>query len=433
MCLYDDVAYETCLSLVGKDPFEPFQDFFLQLIQQSGFGQCTFSGTNATIATVGSYLVRLFQFPLFSCYTKPTEIVGFKAQPTPDPIPLGVRNGGTLITATLRPLFNELTFLVAPFGEALLALNTLPQSCQSQVHDAVVQAFNTFNNEGQGIIQNLINSGALKISPRMDVPVYKCDVSDLTPLDPSRLARRPDWDNDTTFRFGLQGLKNGAAAVHVVPSDRHFMRLTDWNTKQVYRTRYLEDDPNFDEITRVSVNVAGAKRLTVDGSLQNIGPFSPASATSPNRVVVQGADFSVPLITGNFGCPVGAASCNGAAYESHSVTQVNDTTWQIQISSGGYTQGRASVNFFNPQNRNNTQHIVIQTNASGTDCGLYLTASARGPDGKLIGPSYNILHGDLQAYTIDAPGAVAGGVLLEIDGVTGSSCVANATIQLLDQ
>jgi hypothetical protein len=424
-CLTDNAAYKSCLDVVGTDPFEPFQAIFLELIQHSSLGNCTFDGLNATIAIIDSYLARLFHFPLFNCYTQPTEIESFKAQPAPDPIPVGTRNGGTLITARLQSLFTAGSFAVAPLGEALLALDTLPSTCQSQIKNSVIQVFQTINTEAIQIVKDLVNSGDWKIAPSVDVPVYKCDIDDLLPDDPSRIGRRPDWDNDPALRFGLEGFKAGPAPLKVLPKAQHFMRLDDWDTKRAYRTRYLEQDPELFKIVQMSVNVAGGKKLVVNGSLQNIGPFLPSAAISPNQVVVPGEDFSVPLATGNFG--------GGPAYESHSVTQVNDTTWQIQIAQGGNSQGRASISFSNPQNRNNTQHVIIQANAAGMDCGMYFTASARGPNGNLIGPSYNVLHVDPQSYTIDAPGAVTGAVLLEIDGVTGGSCVANATIQLLDQ
>jgi hypothetical protein len=276
-------------------------------------------------------------------------------------------------------------------------------------------------------VQDLVNSGAWKISPTADVPVYKCDIADLSPDDPSRLGRREDWDIDSTLLFGLEGFKSGPTSLRVIYYPKHFMRLGDPQGSQVYRTRYLEQDPDQNKIATVPVNVFGGKKLVVDQSLQNIGVFLPTAAISPNQVVTPGADFTVPLITGTFG--IGA---NNAAYETHSVIQSGENTWQIQISQGGGSQGRVSVNFFNPQNRNNTQHIVMQANAAGV-CGMYFTASARGADGRIIGPSYSVLHAEPQSFTIDAPGAIGGGVYLEIDGVQGESCVANATIQLLDQ
>ena len=58
---------------------------------------------------------------------------------------------------------------------------------------------------------------------------------------------------------------------------------------------------------------------------------------------------------------------------------------------------------------------------------------AVGADGRIIGPSYNLLHVEPQSFTIDSPGGVAGGVFLQLEAIQRESCVGSATIQLLDR
>ena len=356
---------------------------------------CTINPAAISPFVIASSLLQYLNDRRLTCKLQPTKPVSITALPVPNPIPAGsfetTGNRGTGLTIRLEPFWTpEFTVdqvLGSVYGETFEAAIPYPDQCARDLRaDLGRIARDMFNRARDRMVESL-----RRVSPEKsrEVPLYKCDISDVQPASSSTTlaSHRADKDDAGSNRWGIEGKLPGSASLTLTPVWDHFLPdlFTTTPTDPCFQssgsnlTVSLMGD--FKQLNPcVRVEVAGPRKaVEVTGSQV----FSFTSATGPlNR-----SSFNPPVrVTQE--APFQRADAAQGAISQLQVEQLTATKYRVtQIVEGASASTKEIVNTWNGvtlllTNGPGSHKIRIQlkSNVSGACQGMHADLNARTRD-----------------------------------------------------
>ncbi|MFN7934993.1 MAG: hypothetical protein U0R19_16805 [Bryobacteraceae bacterium] len=306
-------------------------------------GACTLAPERLSPALIAAHLLNIIHEPYLLCKLYPVKPVSIRAVPSPDPIPIGsassVGNKGTELRLRTEPWwtpeFAVDKFLKRAYDFALMDALPLGSECGLQVRGDFDRLGERMFQSARGEMLTALQSVQSSQPPFREVPVYKCDISELFPEDLSGLNRNPSLDTEgPPPAWGLEGIRAGSYRVRFSPI------YSQWPAARGFLSGafiFADETPGnpcgsppalkfslqlkeeFRPLPRcVSVTVAGGETaVRIESayvfSYRDEGPKSPVTYNPPRSI-----DTFLTL----------EENSNGAKSFAQ-ITKVNDNNWQI--------------------------------------------------------------------------------------------------------
>ncbi len=226
-----------------------------------------------------------------------------------------------------------------------------------------------------------------RVSPEKfrEVPLYKCDISDVQPSLSSQsfVSRRADKDDAGTNRWGIEGRTPGSASLDLTPVPDHF--LPDMFTFPIdpcaqfsgsnFKPSLMGDFRPINPCVRVEV--AGlTKRVEVTQSQV----FSYTSAEGPRR-----AEIHNPAIRVTDNSPYQRADASQGAISQLLVEQLTNTKYRVtQIVEGAPTSNKEVIGTWNQVTLSLTNgpgshkiRVTLKSDVSGTCQSMHVQFNGR--------------------------------------------------------